>query len=213
MSKRPIQQHACVEEFQIRRPKPFHWHTFLYNAEHGTVMNRSGSSWSRIGAFYVAFYGVLAALVAICMWAFSQTLDPRIPKWTLDGSLIGTNPGLGFRPLPPVDNVESTLIWYKGTHHENYRQWTDALDNFLAVYKIPGLTPGRGENISPCDYNQPPPAGRVCDVDIKVWSPCTKENNYSYHKSSPCIFLKLNKIYGWVPQFYNVSSDLPPKCL
>lgn len=39
--------------------------------------------------------------------------------------------GLGFRPLPPVDNVESTLIWYKGTHHENYRQWTDALDKFL----------------------------------------------------------------------------------
>uniref|UniRef100_A0A1A9ZFE8 Sodium/potassium-transporting ATPase subunit beta-2 n=1 Tax=Glossina pallidipes TaxID=7398 RepID=A0A1A9ZFE8_GLOPL len=161
---------------------------------------------AKIGVFYTAFYGVLAALVAICMWAFLQTLDPRIPKWTLDGSLIGTNPGLGFRPLPPTDNVESTLIWYKGTHHDNYKQWTDALDEFLAV---PGLTPGRGQNIYNCDYNQPPPKGQVCDVDIKAWSPCTKENNYSYHKSSPCVFLKLNKIYDWIPEYYNDSSNLP----
>lgn len=79
------------------------------------------------------------------------------------------------------------------------------------VYKTPGLTPGRGQNIYNCDYNQPPPKGQVCDVDIKTWSPCTKENNYSYHKSSPCIFLKLNKIYDWVPDFYNSSRDLPAK--
>lgn len=77
------------------------------------------------------------------------------------------------------------------------------------MYKVPGLTPGRGQNIYNCDYNQPPPKGQVCDVDIKAWSPCTKENNYSYHKSSPCIFLKLNKIYDWLPEFYNSSQNLP----
>lgn len=48
---------------------------------------------AKIGIFYTAFYGVLAALVAICMWVFLQTLDPRIPKWQLHESLIGTNPG------------------------------------------------------------------------------------------------------------------------
>lgn len=48
---------------------------------------------AKIGIFYTIFYGVLAALVSICIWAFLQTLDPRIPKWTLDGSLIGSNPG------------------------------------------------------------------------------------------------------------------------
>lgn len=42
------------------------------------------------------------------------------------------NLGLGFRPMPQRENVESTLIWYKGTKYENYRQWTDALDKFLA---------------------------------------------------------------------------------
>lgn len=39
--------------------------------------------------------------------------------------------GLGFRPLPPEDNVESTLIWYRGTNKENYEVWTNALDEFL----------------------------------------------------------------------------------
>lgn len=48
---------------------------------------------AKIGIFYTVFYGVLAALVAVCMWVFLQTLDPRIPKWQLHESLIGTNPG------------------------------------------------------------------------------------------------------------------------
>lgn len=40
--------------------------------------------------------------------------------------------GLGFRPLPTEDNVESTLIWYKGTEYENYKHWTNSLNEFLA---------------------------------------------------------------------------------
>ncbi|XP_037928238.1 sodium/potassium-transporting ATPase subunit beta-2 isoform X2 [Teleopsis dalmanni] len=210
MSKpKPMSNLNMDAEFYPRKAEPFKLGKFLYNSDNGTVMARDSESWAKIGVFYTAFYGVLAALVAICMWAFFQTLDPRIPKWTLESSIIGTNPGLGFRPLPPEDNVESTLIWYKGTQHENYKHWTDSLDKFLDVYKVPGLTPGRGQNIYNCDYNQPPPKGQVCDVDIKSWLPCVKENNYSYHKSSPCVFLKLNKIYGWIPEYYNDSRTLP----
>lgn len=48
---------------------------------------------AKIGIFYTIFYGVLAALVAVCMWVFLQTLDPRVPKWKEHESLIGTNPG------------------------------------------------------------------------------------------------------------------------
>ncbi|KAG4066673.1 hypothetical protein HA402_007309 [Bradysia odoriphaga] len=184
---------------------------FLWNPANRSVFGRTGSSWTKIGIFYTIFYGVLAALVAICMWVFFQTLDPRIPKWKLEKSIIGTNPGLGFRPLPPEDNVESTLIWYKGTDYENYKIWTEALTSFLAVYKTPGLTPGRGQNIYNCKYTSPPPPGQVCDVNIKDFEVCTQENNYSYHKSSPCVFLKLNKIYGWIPEYYNQTTALPAK--
>lgn len=40
-------------------------------------------------------------------------------------------PGLGFRPSPPVENVESTLIWYKGTALKQYQHWTNSLEKFL----------------------------------------------------------------------------------
>ncbi len=77
------------------------------------------------------------------------------------------------------------------------------------MYKTPGLTPGRGQNIYNCKYASPPPPGQVCDVNIKEFDVCTQENNYSYHKSSPCVFLKLNKIYGWIPEYYNQTNALP----
>lgn len=68
------------------------------------------------------------------------------------------------------------------------------ISDFFLDYITPGSVPGLGANINKCDYNQPPPPGKVCDVDVKNWYPCTKENKYNYHKSAPCIFLKLNKV-------------------
>lgn len=79
----------------------------------------------------------------------------------------------------------------------------------FAAYKTPGSISGRGQNIYNCDYGQEPPRGQVCDVDIKSWAPCVQENHYNYHRSAPCIFLKLNKIFGWTPHFYNESTNLP----
>jgi len=184
---------------------------FLYNSEAGTVLGRTRLSWAKIGIFYLIFNGVLAALFAICLWVFFQTLDPRIPTCKLRGSLIGTSPGLGFRPMPPVDNVESTLIWYKGTDLIQYEHWTRSLEKFLEVYRKPGLTPGRGQNIYNCDYDRPPNENQVCDVNVKDWFPCTQENNFNYHKSAPCVFIKLNKIYDWRPEFYNDTNNLPEK--
>lgn len=183
---------------------------FLYERETGRVFGRTGSSWAKIGLFYLIFYSILASMFAIMLWVFFQTLDPRMPKWQLTGSLIGTNPGLGYRPRPPSNNVDSTLIWYRGSDPENYKMWRNSLVEYLEVYRKPGLTPGRGQNIYNCDYDRPPTKGQVCDVDVKNWAPCVQETNFNYHKSGPCVFLKLNKIYGWVPQFYNDTRSLPP---
>lgn len=72
---------------------------------------------AKIGIFYTIFYGVLAALVAVCMWVFLQTLDPRIPKWQLHESLIGTNPGnffLFLHDMPIIYNeCQFCLFTYK----------------------------------------------------------------------------------------------------
>lgn len=62
-----------------------------------------------------------------------------------------------------------------------------------------------------CSYTNFPKANeeKVCDVDIREWHPCTRENHYNYHKSSPCIFLELKHNENWKPEFYDDSNSLP----
>ncbi|XP_076255063.1 sodium/potassium-transporting ATPase subunit beta-2-like isoform X1 [Rhynchophorus ferrugineus] len=180
---------------------------FIWNAEKRAFMGRTGSSWSKIGLFYLIFYGMLAALVAICMWVFFQTLNPRIPKWQLDRSIIGTNPGLGFRPMP--NNTESALIWFQGSNRTNYKPWVDNLLEFLDNYYFPSkIAKGSGQ-IKTCSHSDFPNDDEVCEVDVREWGRCNKDEFFDYHRSSPCIFLKLNRIYGWTPEYYMHDDELP----
>ncbi|ETN63257.1 sodium/potassium-dependent atpase beta-2 subunit [Anopheles darlingi] len=108
-----------------------------------------------------------------------------------------------MRPLPFEDKIEKTQIVYQGTDEKSYKLYTDTLDDFLTNYRSDHV------QFQNCSYNDPPPKGKICEVDIRQYGPCTLENHYSYHKSAPCIFLKLNKIYGWEPVFYDDPSALP----
>lgn len=49
-------------------------------------------------------------------------------------------------------------------------------------------------NAAPCDYDDLPKPGKVCVVDFTNWFPCTKENNFGFHKASPCVFIRFNKV-------------------
>ena len=58
------------------------------------------------------------------------TLDDTVPKWKLNDSLIGTNPGLGVRPIPDI--VEhGSLIWYNATNSTDVELWVNRIDIFL----------------------------------------------------------------------------------
>nr|XP_034840057.1 sodium/potassium-transporting ATPase subunit beta-2-like [Maniola hyperantus] len=209
MSKMPSHR---MEEFEIdrkptRKPAKQKFYDFLYNDETGAILGRTPESWGKILIFYAIFYAVLISLFAICMATFLQHfINPRVPRLQQDGGLIGASPGLGFRPLPA--DVRSTLIWYKGTGYDSYKYWEDQLMEFLSEYKKKGQTVGAGQNIHNCKFDSLPPPGKICDVDIQGWKPCIEEDHFSFHKSSPCIFLKLNRIFGWRPQFYD--EGLPP---
>lgn len=85
---------------------------------------------AQLGLFYLLFYIVLGALFTICMQALLSTLTHEHPKWQLDASLIGTNPGLGFRPIS--NNTEQgSLIWYRPREPASVQVWTTLLDEFL----------------------------------------------------------------------------------
>lgn len=200
-----------AEQFYTPPPKLGKWEgfrIFIWNSETHQFLGRTGASWGKILLFYILFYSGLIGFFLAMIAVFYQTIDLRIPKWQQDKSVIGNNPGLGFRPMPPESNVESTLIWYRGNDEHNYKYWTDELDKFLEVYKNPGTVPGDGKNTVHCDFEKYP-GDNVCYVDPKEWSYCSSENHYSYHRSAPCIFLKLNKIYNWIPEYCNDTDKLP----
>lgn len=46
------------------------------------------------GAFYTCFFSALALLFAVCMKGLLATLNYEKPRWILEESLIGTNPGI-----------------------------------------------------------------------------------------------------------------------
>lgn len=169
------------------------------------------------------FYIALAALFAICMKGLLSTINNDNPKWQLDESIIGEEPGLTFRPFYPDDPHELIpLIKFATDSQEDITKWTSNLDEFLdgtdlgLIYLKKLLTilifaftdyKKTNSNRKSCNYG----GGNhtVCMMDIKTLGDCTGDNAYGYNNSKPCVFLKLNKIYGWVPNCYNDSNNLP----
>lgn len=197
-----------AEQYYAPPPKLGKWEgfkLFLWNSETSQCLGRTGSSWAKIIFFYIIFYAALAGFFAAMLAVFYQTLDNDKPKWQLDDGLIGSNPGLGFRPMPPESNVESTLVWYDKSKPDNMKYWVEEIDAFLQTYRdVP-----HSVNRVKCDFDYPPKEEQVCSVEVDSFPSCNKEKNYGFDKGSPCIFLKLNKIYNWLPDMYNTTENLP----
>jgi sodium/potassium-transporting ATPase subunit beta len=172
---------------------------FLYNPDTGEVLTRTPLSWVKITVFYSVYYFCLAAFWIGCLQVFFLTL-PEIqdgPKWTMYQSIIGTNPGMGVRPGNSDQRIDSQMFVLsqgerEGEEPSNY--WGDGDRNidyavrtrhFLESYNMEATYPYKNFDISelgPCgEY----PYGFVANYGESV---------------APCIFLKLNKIWGWVPE-------------
>lgn len=66
------------------------------------------------------------------LFIFLTTLNDKEPRYKGADGLIGTNPGVGFRPMPDQDkNVESTLIWFRQSDYEDGNIWAKQIDDFL----------------------------------------------------------------------------------
>ncbi|XP_054007404.1 sodium/potassium-transporting ATPase subunit beta-2-like isoform X5 [Hylaeus anthracinus] len=189
---------------------------FIHDPNEGTYCGHTGKKWAITGTFYTIFFAVLALLFAICMKGLLATLNPERPRWTLDESLIGTNPGMGFRPIS--DNpLEKSLIWYSSSDPASVQKWTSLLDIFLKEYTNSTLLPNGGRNQQICSYDTPVKPGHVCAVDVNNWGPCSPEQQYGFNNSAPCVFLKLNRLntvwvscVGYYYPYKNIPGYLSP---
>ena len=173
---------------------------FIWNPRKREVLGRTKESWLKICAFYLCYYICLGAFFASCVAVHLSTVDWYKPEYeyasnvmnqqTIDGKLIGVSPGLGFRPHV---NPETSLIRVKSSasssnHPYNYVQYVKQLDEFLQNFDSKG-----GEIV------------HTFGAD----TPCLDSRNYEYDKAKPCVILKLNKLYGWMPEAYNKTDPLP----
>ncbi|CAL8099438.1 unnamed protein product [Orchesella dallaii] len=183
--------------------------TFLYNSDTGQVLGRTCGSWLKITVFYIIFYACLAAFFYLCYQIFATTLErPEengSPKWTQDASLIGANPGVGFRPMPDQDkNSESTLIWYRTKDPADSAFWSDQLTDFLNKLKVKE----GADNVVECSVGgNSATQKRVCKVPTEGLGDCTVDNSFGYPDGKPCVLIKLNKIYDWEPEPFGIDDD------
>jgi len=190
---------------------------FLWNPRTREFCGRTGSSWLKILIFYIIFYLCLAAFWALMLLIFYQTIDQRVPKWQLGESRIGENPGLGFRPRPKEENVESTLIWFKhGGNQESWKHWSDNLYKFVEPYeKANEASADRGAHIDQCENNKTVGVDKFCFFDVKkIDNNCTRGQDFGYQRGNPCVLIKLNRIYNWKPTPYEnndfeLDKDIP----
>lgn len=177
-------------------------------------------SWLKIGIFYIIYYAFLAGFFIVMLLIFYQTLNEKSPKWLVEDSIIGGNPGVGFRPRPAEKHIESTLIWFRsGDANGNWGDWVERYNKtFLNDYYkdqdnkefIDKRTKAKTKKVD-CEAAAPG-ANQLCIInrDKLFKGDCTHENNYGFKEGRPCIAIKVNKIYDWLPSYYDHDTYPPP---
>ena len=178
---------------------------FAYNEEYRELFGRDSASWFKYSLYFCFFYLGLATLFCTWLWVWCRKMDALTPTYYNTESVMSfkvVNPGLGFRPQP---NPESSLVLLNANDTEHMAH---SLDVFLRRYR---RLKDANFTVAPLGQQEQPsplPVSFNYD-DIIANTPCSRENRYGYASSTPCVALKLNRIYGWLP----VASAQPPFAL
>merc|ERR1711892_530256 len=159
---------------------------FLYNPRTGEILSRTPLSWVKITIFYIIYYFCLAVFWLGYLQAFFLTL-PDIqdgPKWTQEYGIIGRNPGVGVRPQNI--NIDSQMFVLNQRDNSYYTYQTQ---RFLESYQKQVTKPYHVFDLADLSECGIYPYGYGADL-------------------APCIFIKLNKIWGWEPEPITYSEDL-----
>ncbi|XP_040583158.1 sodium/potassium-transporting ATPase subunit beta-1 [Lepeophtheirus salmonis] len=186
---------------------------FIHNPETGEYFTRTPKSWALIILFYIIYYACLAGIWYGLLTAYFSTLPDGRPKFTLHESLIGSNPGLGIRPRQPDVHIDSSMVKLKfdDTSLEETKagltnfDWAKRGKTFLSQYD-------NDTGTTVCDDGVPlDDSSLACKFDVSSFGDCA---NFPYGYTlkegesviSPCLYIKPNRIYEWVPESYNVDS-------
>ncbi|XP_068684703.1 sodium/potassium-transporting ATPase subunit beta-3-like [Montipora foliosa] len=166
---------------------------FLYNTDNEegkiTIMGRDKASWAKITVFFLIFYGCLAGFFAAMLNIFLTTIPEREmgPKRT---GFLENKPGL----IPTPVSVEGFSQSYIDSQVKK-------INSFLAPYR---RMIDNEEYVNCSSDTERVKGSRPCSFDLTSLGECyngTDEGfQYGYDEGKPCIFFKMNKIYGWTPE-------------
>jgi len=185
------------------KPKERHgWERVRYiihNPETGEILSRTPKSWALITVFYLIYYTCLTGFWLAMLNIFFLTLTDHKPKWIADDGLIGASPGLGLKPTQVDELIDSSMIAYNKDSEKDaqgkpgdanyvagYQGWEDRIDDFLKTYTG--------------NKTHPACTGEKC-FDVSQLGACGVKP-YGYKEGKPCVYLKLNKIYGLNNEIY-----------
>ncbi|CAL8077432.1 unnamed protein product [Calicophoron daubneyi] len=171
------------------------------------ITGRTARGWALFWTHYFVIYVVCLALMTGLLIIITQLIISNdMPYVTGLDSPLDLSPGLGLRPL--ID-FRTALIAYAASDPQTYMPYVQNIRSFVYFYEEVNIMPQDGfatcENVkSPDDVNL------VCKFYPQQLGLCVKENNYGYDRSQPCVILKINKVYGWLPDILNATLSPNP---
>ncbi|KAL3315301.1 Atp1b1p [Cichlidogyrus casuarinus] len=134
-----------------------------------------------------------------------------VPYLTGNQSALQFAPGLGFRPL---NSFKTALIAFDPSDPQSWMHYVLNIRSFLDFYQDPNLNPQ--DSFATCDtgFKTPDDPQLPCKFLPVQLGPCVKQNNYGYDRIQPCVMLKINRVFGWVPDILNSTYAPHPilKC-
>ena len=176
---------------------------FMWNSQTREFMGRTGVNWAKIGLFYLIFYGFLAGFFAAMLAIFITTLNP------VDGEggptltqFIKNQPG-----LTRLDTGSNSLRSYNVNDTTYLEAYSKFMNSFLAGY----------DNITTEDCStterKPIPAGQPpCRYPYQNLLKGCLNDSFGLAAGKPCVFVRMNKVFNWVPQPIGNSLYLNLTC-
>ncbi|XP_026827183.1 sodium/potassium-transporting ATPase subunit beta-1-like isoform X2 [Ooceraea biroi] len=216
------------EYYRSRIPEPDlgpvqNFMRFVWNPDRKTVLGRTAQEWVLLVFFYTCFFSVLGSLFALQMWIsidYVSKLDrpyflysgliPRSyfrSKIPLFRQLEISSPGIVFKPTILLP-TKSPIIWIDNSSvNARPKRYIEALTDFLQEYnksKENYKTDAECSDEAPISSDIKP-----CFFDIESLGVCGKPPYGYTYPTQPCVLIKFNKRFDWVPVHYNKSSQLP----
>ncbi|KAA3673292.1 sodium/potassium-transporting ATPase subunit beta [Paragonimus westermani] len=199
------------EKPKQKKKKKTPWYSYVFwtdDPKTNNIMGRSFVMWMKLWTYLFVMYIILLIIMTGLLIIILQLIVSNdVPYVTGMDSPLELSPGLGIRPR--ID-FRSALIAYAASDPQTYMPYVQNIRTFVYFYEEVNIKPQDG--FATCENNikSPDDLDLVCKfypLDLGV---CVKENNYGYDRSQPCVILKINNVYGWLPDIKNSSMTSNP---